>query len=100
MRGFGFSLYFGPGYVLHWSSEDGFQFERAHHRTWRFGLIGAIRRRQQALMSVMDAKALARRAILGDLMGEAPVSTVGNLRTYHERIQERVEKAMDDWAAA
>lgn len=44
MTGAGFTLWFGPGYVLHVSTEDGWQFERAEHRTWRFGFLFAIRR--------------------------------------------------------
>lgn len=42
--GFGVTVYVGPGWVFHWSSEDGFQRERAEHRTWRFGLIVALRK--------------------------------------------------------
>lgn len=44
MSGLGASLYFGPGYVVHISTEHGLEWERAEHRTWRFGLIVALRR--------------------------------------------------------
>lgn len=40
----GVTLWFGPGYALHISTEDGFQFERAPHRTWRLGILFALRR--------------------------------------------------------
>lgn len=42
--GAGVTVYVGPGWVFHWSTEDGFQAERAAHRTWRFGFVAAIRR--------------------------------------------------------
>lgn len=44
MRGAGVTVYFGPGFVLHLSTEDGLQFERAPHRTWRIGFVAAVRR--------------------------------------------------------
>lgn len=42
--GFGVTVYVGPGYVFHLSTEDGFQSERAPHRTWRLGAVLAVRR--------------------------------------------------------
>lgn len=41
----GVTIYLGPGYVFHLSTEDGFQRERAAHRTWRLGVVFAARRR-------------------------------------------------------
>lgn len=43
-RRIGISLYLGPGWVIHVSAEAGLQIERAAHRTWRLGLLLAIRR--------------------------------------------------------
>jgi hypothetical protein len=40
----GISVFFGPGWVVHWSTEDGWQVERAEHRTWRLGVLTAWRR--------------------------------------------------------
>src|SRR3954447_12260786 len=54
--GFGVTLYIGPGWVYHWSSEDGFQKERAPHRTWRFGLIFAARRDRDGVPEEYDGK--------------------------------------------
>lgn len=42
----GVSIYVGPGYVLHVSTEDGIQVERAPHKTWRFGFLLAVRKNQ------------------------------------------------------
>lgn len=33
---------------------------------------------------------LIRKALLGDLMGEAPITTVGSIRSYHEMLFDRV----------
>lgn len=44
MTGGGLTLWLGPGYVLHLSTENGFQFERAEHGTWRVGILFAVRR--------------------------------------------------------
>ena len=44
MCGCGLTLWLGRGYVLHVSTEDGWQFERAEHRTWRVGFLFAVRR--------------------------------------------------------
>lgn len=41
----GVTVYLGPGYVYHLSTEDGFQRTRASHRTWRIGFVAALRRR-------------------------------------------------------
>lgn len=43
MSGFGFTVYLGPGWVFHWSSEHGWQHARGLHRTWRLGLVIAVR---------------------------------------------------------
>jgi hypothetical protein len=43
----GVSIFVGPGWVFHWSTENGWQRERAEHRTWRLGLLFAIRRRKR-----------------------------------------------------
>lgn len=42
--GFGVTVYFGPGCVIHLSSEDGLQWAQAEHRTWRIGFVAAVRR--------------------------------------------------------
>lgn len=41
----GFTIWFGPGYIIHLSTEDGLQFERAEHKTWRIGVLFAVRRK-------------------------------------------------------
>lgn len=54
--GFGVTVYVGPGWVFHWSSEDGFQRERAGHRTWRLGLIIAVRRNSSPVIEEYDGR--------------------------------------------
>jgi hypothetical protein len=43
-RGFGITVYLGPGYVVHLSSEHGLEWTQAEHRTWRLGFVAAVRR--------------------------------------------------------
>lgn len=52
--GFGVTVYLGPGFVFHWSTEDGFQRDRAPHRTWRLGVIAAFRRKKYATIATHD----------------------------------------------
>ena len=43
VHGFGVTLYVGRGWAFHWSTEHGFERERASHRTLRLGLVLAVR---------------------------------------------------------
>lgn len=67
MTGWGISIFFGPGHVVHWSTEDGWQYERAEHRTWRLGFLAAVRREQPQPLrpppyTMADAQEALRRA--------------------------------------
>lgn len=39
----GATFWIGPGWVFHWSTEDGFQMTKAEHNTWRLGILFAFR---------------------------------------------------------
>lgn len=46
----------------------------------------------EPMITQSEAQAIVKRALLADLMGEAPISTVGSIRKHHELMYERVSQ--------